>query len=103
MSRRSTPQHQIDERAWPVRILIRVPEEGFGRNLDDMMAWLMKHIGRANFAHHSGPRFGQHDSKALYFRHPRKAVDFLEAFPVLDLADGTEYETYRSAALPFGR
>jgi hypothetical protein len=92
MSRRSTPQHQIDERAWPVRILIRVPDEGLGGQLDAMYAWLDSSVGRGSHACHAGPRFGLQDSVALYFRHPRIGVESLEAFPVLGLADGTERE-----------
>ncbi len=40
MSRRSTPQKQIDDRAFPVRVYVRVPAGGFENLLPEMHRWL---------------------------------------------------------------
>lgn len=108
MVRRSTPQREIDERAFPVRLRILVPELGFGRLLgvgpDTIEAWLDQEVGRGDWAHHSaGQRSGGRDSIALYFRHPAPAARFLESFPELELADGTTSTAYSSPTYPFGR
>lgn len=109
MSRRSTPQREIDERAFPVRLRILVPEMGFGRlygdHPDSIHAWLDREVGRADYAQHSGGRSGDRnrDQTAFYFRHPLAAARFLEAFPMLEIADGTASPSYTSPALPFGR
>lgn len=109
MAKRSTPQRQIDERAFPVRLLILVPAVGFGRLLGagsgTMDGWLDREVGRGDFACHSAGFGGVagRDVIAVYFRHPAAAVRFLEAFPSLELADGTALRGYTSPALPFGR
>ena len=40
MDRRSTPQKPIDDRAFPVRVKVRVPERGFENLLLAMHRWL---------------------------------------------------------------
>ncbi|WP_334193546.1 SOS response-associated peptidase [Pararhodobacter sp.] len=106
MSRRSTPQAKIDEAAWPVRIRIAVPDMGFGRQLDQIYAWLNEHVGRSEYALHADGGFvigGERlDRMAIYFRRADHADALLDAFP-LSLADGTMSPTYSSPALPFGR
>lgn len=103
MSRRSTPQCKIDEAAFPVRILVEVPETGFGRKLTEMSAWLSTHIGRGNYANHSGARrfvrASVADTATFYFRDARLAADFVETFN-LQLADGTTCPTYSSPMMP---
>ena len=58
MVRRSTPQRDIDERAFPVRVLILVPKKGFGlllgSDLTTINIWLDREVGRGDYAHHSG-------------------------------------------------
>lgn len=46
MTRRSTLQAKIDDSAFPVRVLICVPEMGFGRRSDALHEWLATWIGR---------------------------------------------------------
>lgn len=94
MTRRSIPQRDIDERAFPVRLLILVPEQGFGRLIgsgpDTIDTWLDREVGRGAWAHHAAGHFGgRREKTAFYFRHPAGAARFLQAFPQLDLADGT--------------
>ncbi|MDB6179077.1 SOS response-associated peptidase [Paracoccus sp. Z330] len=103
MTRRSTPQAKIDDSAFPVRVLICVPEMGFGRRSDALHEWLATRIGRGNYAWHGGGRGGTRDRIALYFREPDAASACLTAFPDLELADGTCLPGYSSPYLPFGR
>ena len=46
---------------------------------------------------------GPRDATAWYFRTVEEAQAFVAAFPMLELADGTELPTYQSPYLPFGR
>jgi hypothetical protein len=55
MVRRSTPPHITDDRFFPVRVRIAVPQGGFGEQLNVMHGWLNMHAGRGNFAIHSAP------------------------------------------------
>ncbi|ARE40562.1 hypothetical protein RGUI_2421 [Rhodovulum sp. P5] len=101
MSRRSTPQQKIDDKAFPVRVRVEVPENGLGRMLNDMHLWLETHVGRGDYAWHSGGRVSLSDTVALYFRDPAAGTALLAAFPLV-LADGTLLETYTSPMLPLG-
>lgn len=103
MTRRSTPQAKIDDSAFPVRLLICVPEMGLGSRSDALHEWLATRIGRGNYAWHAGGRGGTRDRIALYFREPDSASACLTAFPDLELADGTCLPGYSSPFLPFGR
>jgi hypothetical protein len=55
MVRRSTPARITDDRFFPVRVRIGVPQGGFGEQLNVMHGWLNMHAGRGNFAIHSAP------------------------------------------------
>ena len=94
-----TRQPQIDDRAFPVRLFIRVPEVGFaslGRDLEPH-SWLMRNMPASEFAVHSGSRnpYIQHDYMVVYFRSIEPAVRFLDAVPV-ELEDGTQSPIYSS-------
>lgn len=107
MNRRSTPQMKIDDAAFPVRVFLRVPEEGLGQRMDALHRWLESNVGRGEYAVHAGGRHPGRDMLedrlAVYTRHPRAAVALLEALPDLDMSDGTESIVYSSPYLPFGR
>lgn len=103
MPRRSTPQARTDDRAFPVRLLLRTPSGGFGRRLDEALHWLSETLGRTNYAWHSGGSISGRDASAVYFRCPAAAAAFLDANPALELADGTCEVWYNSPDLPFGR
>ena len=100
MSRRTTPQQKTDDAAFPVRIYLRIPGEGFGLSLDALYQWLAVNAGRGAFAIQAGGRQPGADSimdrLAIYLRHPKTAAALLEAFPDLHLADGTKAITYTS-------
>ena len=102
MDRRSTSQKKVDDRAFPVRVLILVPERGFENLLLDMHRWLDTEVGRGSFATHGGGS-PDADATAWYFRTVEDAQAFVATFPILELADGTELATYQSPYLPFGR
>ena len=108
MSQRSTPQAKIDDRAFPIRMFVAVPEDGFGRLLgpgeDSIHAWLDREVGRGDYAIHGGARgSGMRDRVAVYLRTAGAAVRFLATFPQLELVDGTMSATYHSPTFPFGR
>jgi hypothetical protein len=55
MVRRSTPARISDDRYFPVRVRIAVPQDGFGEQLNTMYGWLNMHAGRGNYAIHGTP------------------------------------------------
>ncbi|GGB87922.1 hypothetical protein GCM10011494_02830 [Novosphingobium endophyticum] len=95
MVRRSTPQKKIDDRAFPVRILVRVPRFGFGQQYDEIHAWLKNEIGRGEYADHSF-RTPPRDAVGFYFRRIEDAQRFVAAFPSLELSDETAGAGYTS-------
>jgi hypothetical protein len=80
MTRRSTPQHIVDDRAFPIRIKIMTPWNGHGQRLDYYQAWL-NHHGPDECAWHSGK---------VYFRKLEIASQFLANFPEIVLADSAQ-------------
>jgi hypothetical protein len=50
MPHRSILQRSLDDAAFPVRVKLRVPEEGFGASLISMLRWLREELGEGNFA-----------------------------------------------------
>lgn len=102
MERRSPPQKRIDDHAFPVRVKVVVPGRGFENLLPAMHRWLDAEIGRGGYAMHGAAATGT-DATAWYFRRVEEAQAFVAAFPMLELADGTELPTYQSPHLPYGR
>ena len=98
MARRSTPRHQTDELAFPVRVKFAVPGSGI-RAIHDtlgdrMRAWLASELPRApdgapRHAWHAARSLGTH-ATAIYFRSVADAQRFVEAFPEFALADAVE-------------
>ena len=109
MVKRSTPQREIDDRNFPVRVFVQIPEGGFGLTFGagprTINTWLDREIGRGDYAQHAGRgRVSQgRESVAFYFRSPNDASRFLAAYPELDLADGTAMPGYTSPTFPSGR
>jgi hypothetical protein len=102
MSHRSTAQRGIDDRAFPLRVKLRIPPNGLGNLLTDALAWLRVEVGRGDFVQHGAETLGG-DATAIYFRRPGDLTRFLEAFPTLELADGTTSRGYTSPLFPRGR
>jgi len=67
MSRRSSPQSRIDDLAFPVRVKVVVPTEGFGRRLDHLHRWLKENLGFGEYAVHPAATFGG-NATACYFK-----------------------------------
>lgn len=88
MTRRGTPQRAVDERAFPIRVKVRAPNTDFAHQLGRILAWLRDEVGAGEFGYHAGGPLGP-DALAFYFRELEEAARFLEAFPQLQLADGT--------------
>ena len=103
MTKRSASQSSIDNAAFPVRVLIIIPSFGLGVILNRIHVWLNLEIGPGNHAVHTGSSFARREALALYFRSPDVALAFCDAFPELELADGTRLPGYSSLCLPFGR
>lgn len=58
---------------------VKVPEEGFGRQLDEMYTWLDREIGRGKYDESSDTQPG-HDAVSFYFADPQSALNFFSAF-----------------------
>ena len=80
MVRRSTPASIKDDRYFPVRVRIGVPEGRFGKQLNVMYGWLNMHAGRGNFAIHSAPNDLPLDAALFYFMDIAVARAFIERF-----------------------
>lgn len=85
MSRRSTPAKVAADKAWPIRVYIRVPSLGFSGAGIDPHRWLSKQLGPDGYAWHSAGS-PTRDVAALYFRQIGDAAAFLAAFPQIELA-----------------
>lgn len=102
MARRTAPQSKTDDQAFPIRVKIARPPEGLWLAYGEIRAWLTSEMDEGRHAWHSA-HWVRGDAVAVYFRSLEDARRFLEAFPALELADGTALGVYRSPAVPFGR
>ena len=102
MSRRSSPQSKLDEAAFPIRLKVQVPLEGFGGKINEMYEWLDTHVGAGLYATHGGGRNVTGDIWHVYFCDADLAHRFIQEQDV-ELADGTLCKTYRNSTFPFGR
>lgn len=72
---------RIDERRFPVRVRVAVPEGGFGKRMDDMVCHLDDVTGRGRWARHPAGRDAiLVDATFFYFADVAAAAVFLEAF-----------------------
>lgn len=101
MPRRSIPPRALDDAAFPVRLKLRVPPNGFGPLLIDMLRWLRHRVGDGHFAHHEAETL-EEEALAFHFRCLRDAADLLSAFPMLELADSTTLPAYTRQRVPAG-
>ncbi len=103
MPHRSIPQSFLDDAAFPIRVKLRVPDEGFGTFLISMLRWLREELGEGNFARHGADAI-EGEALAIYFCQIEDALDFLAAFPEVALADGTRSRGYKAQPMvPRGR
>lgn len=85
MTRRSTPSAQRDDDAFPIRVKLAVPDDGLGKRLDEMYAWLRANLPPDFWAVHSARTIGG-SAMAVYFVGIEEAARFLDAFPDSPLA-----------------
>ena len=64
MSRSRSPKKQLDEKQFPIRMRVLVPEEGFGVSLDELHDWLRLRTNN-KFAIHSDSLPGV-DAMSIY-------------------------------------
>lgn len=100
MSRSLTPQQNVDETAFPVRVILRgLPGEVqalLGPNRDPQV-WIAESLGRANARLYGWTTSCRVEGHALYCRSLVEARLFMEAFPEFRLPNGTESAVYRCA------
>jgi len=75
---RST-KHRDDERRFPIRIRVRVPENGFGRKLDQLYAWLDDMAGKGGYAIDPGTVPGI-EAISIYLDEPALVRVMIETF-----------------------
>lgn len=73
----TSPATHQTQREFAVRIVIAVPPEGLGSQLDQMIAWLDANCGRDWSLTPSGTTGILNDALAIYFRDPAHARGFV--------------------------
>lgn len=95
MSRRSTSQFKLDDLVYPIRLKFIVPQGGMRTIPGDRQAWLRDNLDHLAWAW--GPAQGRGtQAVAYYFRRLVDAQRFMDAFPVLQLADDVQSPVYHS-------
>ena len=88
--RKSSTKFEIDDRAYPIRVKLVVPEGGMQTIEGKRDVWLNDTLGPEAWswgpAHSSACR----QATAYYFRKLTDAQRFIDAFPGLELADGVD-------------
>jgi len=82
MSRRSTPQKQQDQRRFPVMVRVKMPDDGFGKQLNEIHDWLREQCGNNGYAVHSDNQPGN-EAMAIYLNGPALAVGVVERFDLI--------------------
>jgi hypothetical protein len=102
MPHRSISPRVLDDAAFPVRLKLRVPEEGLGAALIEALRWLRLEVGLDSFAHHDAESLDG-ETLAIHLRSLTDAAALLSAFPKLELADDTTSRTYTRRRIPRGQ
>ncbi|WP_162947024.1 hypothetical protein [Ruegeria sp. EL01] len=76
-----------DENYFPIRIRVRVPEEGLGRRLDEMTLWLDENAGRGRWGWNADCVLStkSRDAASIYLMDPGLVAPMIRAFD-LELA-----------------
>ena len=96
MPQRSMSQRALAEATFPIRIKVRIPPTGLGRDLIELLRWLAREVGEGNFARHDTETL-EEEALAIHFRRPEDLNRFLASFPRLELADETRSRAYASS------
>tara|TARA_Y100000296_G_scaffold66074_1_gene77962 strand:- start:43 stop:351 length:309 start_codon:yes stop_codon:yes gene_type:complete len=96
LSRRTRAQQQTDDLAFPIRVKFTVPERGLGDVSNRMHEWLRQEVGGGRFAVHSAQAISS-SAVGVYFVSLDDARRFVDAFPAMEIANGTRCSTYTAA------
>jgi hypothetical protein len=88
MVQRSAPERYYAERYFPVRVGVAVPPGGFGRQLDEMYAWLDQHVGKSAYWVGSEAGASRIDAALFYFIEAKSAAAFVDRFSCGLVLDG---------------
>jgi len=80
-----SPKKKRDEQRFPIRVRFRVPEEGFGKQVDQIYSWLRLELGPDDYAWNADSLPGQ-DATSIYLRDAAVLVRLLADFE-LDLVN----------------
>lgn len=88
-TRSRSPKKAADEKYFPIRVRVRVPEEGFGHRLYDIHNWLNAHAGLGCWGWNADNVLsrGSRDATSFYFQDEQLIAPFIEKFS-LELAKG---------------
>lgn len=82
MSRRSTPQKTLDQRRFPVVVRVKVPDDGFGHQLNELHEWQIQRCGQNGYATHADNQ-PYNEAMAIYLDDVRLAVEVVETFDLI--------------------
>lgn len=87
MSRRGMSTAVRVEATFPIRVKVAVPRNGFGKQIEEVGAWLNREIGPGRYGQAPTPMLGG-DAAGFHFVCLADAARFLAAFPELEMAIG---------------
>lgn len=90
MSRHTSPNKRRIDDAYPIRVKVRVPPNGLGNLLGDIHVWIRDNMA-PDRCKNLPVRAIHQQATAYHFRTLEDAETFLEAFPMLDLADAVDF------------
>ncbi|MGD9869109.1 MAG: hypothetical protein AB7U38_14040 [Hyphomicrobiales bacterium] len=71
-----------------MRIRVQVPEGGFGRQANELHAWLRARAGDGGYAVHSDVLPGRPDALCIYLLDASLAAEMMREFDLLLAAEG---------------
>ncbi len=89
VTRSRSPKKAADEKYFPIRVRVQVPEEGFGYKLSEIHCWLNTHAGRGRWGWNADNVLsrGARDAVSFYMLDEQLIAPLIEAFE-LELAQG---------------
>lgn len=89
MSRHTSPNNRRIDDAYPIRVKVKVPPGGMGNLISDIHVWIRDNMA-PDRCKNLPVRAIYQQATAYHFRTLEDAEAFLDAFPLLQLADGVE-------------
>lgn len=99
MSRRSTPQKEIDLQAFPIKVFLQGLQVGFRLGLplgSDPYHWIRTNVGMGDMEFYPAKSPYFTEGHVLLARTLEDAAKFLAAFPEFKIGDGTTSSRYSS-------